>query len=49
MPTIDFHTYNEDTIKNFRPVLAKDIVPDWWKTVKVAEIVKGQTQQTIRA
>ena len=49
MPTIDFHTYDADTVKNFKPVLAKNIVPEWWKDIKVAELNKGQVQQTIRA
>ena len=49
MPTIDFHTYDADTVKNFKPVLAKNIVPEWWKSIKVAELNKGQVQQTIRA
>jgi len=49
MPTIDFHTYNPTTIKDFKPILAKDLVPDWWKKSKVAEVVNGVKQQTIRA
>lgn len=49
MPTIDFHTYNTETLKNFKPVLAKDVIPDWWKKQKVGELVNGTLQQTIRA
>jgi len=49
MPTIDFHTYNPITIQDFKPVLAKDLVPEWWKKSKVAETVNGTSQQTIRA
>ena len=41
MPTIDFQTYSEDTVKNFKPVLAKSVQPDWWKKAKVAEVVNG--------
>ena len=30
---IEFHSYDSETVKNFRPVLAKSIqsIPDWWK------------------
>ena len=49
MPTIDFHTYNPQTIKNFKPILAKDLIPDWWKKSKVGEYINGHKQQTIRA
>lgn len=49
MPTIDFHTYSEDTIKNFKPVLAKSVQPDWWKKAKVAEVVNGTICKTIRS
>ena len=49
MPTIDFQTYSEDTIKNFKPVLAKSIQPDWWKKAKVAEVVNGTINKTIRS
>ena len=49
MPTIDFHTYDKDTLRNFKPVLAKSISADWWKKAKVAEVVNGQVNKTIRA
>lgn len=49
MPTIDFQTYSEDTIKNFKPVLAKSVQPDWWKKAKVAEVVNGTICKTIRS
>lgn len=49
MPTIDFHTYDKETLKNFKPVLAKSIQPDWWKKAKVAEVVNGTINKTIRS
>ena len=49
MPTIDFTSYNENTIKNFKPVLASEVQPDWWKKSKVQEIVRGRVRHTIRA
>lgn len=49
MPTIDFVSYNEDTIKNFKPVLASEVQPDWWKKSKVQEIVRGRIRHTIRS
>jgi hypothetical protein len=49
MPTIDFHTYDSDTLKNFKPVLARSIQPDWWKKGKVAEVVNGTINKTIRS
>ena len=49
MPTIEFHTYNEETLKDFKPVLASSISPDWWKKAKAGELVNGTVQQTIRA
>jgi len=49
MPTIDFHTYDKETLKNFKPILAKSIQPDWWKKGKVAEVVNGTVNKTIRA
>ena len=49
MPTIDFQTYSEDTVKNFKPVLAKSVQPDWWKKAKVAEVVNGTICKTIRS
>ena len=49
MPTIDFTTFNEDTLRNFKPVMAKKIQPDWWKKMKVFQAVRGRRTQTIRA
>ena len=49
MPTIDFQTYNPTTLQNFKPVLAKNVVPDWWKKAKVGESINGTFQQTIRS
>jgi hypothetical protein len=49
MPTIDFHTYSKETVQNFRPVLAKSIQPEWWKKAKVAEVVNGIINKTIRS
>ena len=49
MPTIEFHTYNKETLRDFKPVLASSISPDWWKKAKVGEIVRGVVQQTIRS
>lgn len=49
MPTIEFTAYSEDTVKNFKPVLASAVKPDWWKRMRVQELVQGTTVQTIRA
>ena len=49
MPMIDFHTYDKETLRNFKPVLAKTVSPDWWKKGKVAEVVNGQVNKTIRS
>lgn len=49
MPTIDFTTFNEDSLRDFKPVLAKSYVPDWWKSSKVWNTVRGRHIQTIRA
>lgn len=46
---IEFHSYNSNTLADFKPVLAKSILPDWWKKTKIAEMTAGKTQQTIRA
>lgn len=49
MPTIEFTCYDKQTTENWRPVLAKKVVPDWWKTMKVQENVRGHKTQTIRS
>jgi len=49
MPTIDFITHNENTLRDFKPVLAKKWHPDWWKRIKVNAVVRGVNTQTIRA
>jgi len=49
MPTIEFTTYDKETVENWRPVLAKSIQPDWWKTMKVQQNIRGQKAQTLRS
>lgn len=49
MPTIEFTSYNENTLKDSRPILASKVQPEWWKKMKINEIVRGDKQQTIRA
>ena len=49
MPTIDFITFNEESLVNFKPVLAKNLLPDWWKKMKVNQSIRGKFTQTIRA
>ena len=49
MPTIDFITFNEDSLRDFKPVLAKSLLPDWWKKMKVNQSIRGKFTQTIRA
>jgi len=49
MPTIDFTTFNEESLRNFKPVLAKTVSPDWWKKMKIFQAVRGRRAQTIRA
>ena len=49
MPTIDFTTFNEETLRDFKPVLAKTVLPGWWKKMKVFQAIRGQRTQTIRA
>ena len=49
MPTIDFTTFNDNTIRDFNPILAKSIMPDWWKKMKLFQAVRGKRTQTIRA
>ena len=49
MPTIDFIAHNEETIRTFKPVLAKKAQPEWWKKTKVFADVQGAKSQTIRA
>jgi hypothetical protein len=49
MPTIDFIAHNEKTIRDFKPVLAKSVSPEWWKKAKVGMHVKGDFVQTIRS
>lgn len=49
MPTIEFHTYNKETLRDFKPVLASSIQPDWWKRAKAGELTRGMVQQTIRS
>ena len=49
MPTIDFTTFNEETLRDFKPVLAKTVLPGWCKKMKVFQAIRGQRTQTIRA
>lgn len=49
MPTIDFIAHNEETIRTFKPVLAKEMQPDWWKKMKVFMDHQGAVTQSIRA
>ena len=49
MPTIDFTTFNEECLRDWKPVLAKSLSPDWWKKMKVFQHDRGQRIQTIRA
>ena len=49
MPTIEFTTYNTETVRDSRPVLAKKVTPEWWKQVKVNMDVHGNKVQTIRS
>ena len=49
MPTIEFSTFSNSTIRDFKPVLAKSITPEWWKKTKVHVDVYGSKVQTIRS
>jgi hypothetical protein len=49
MPTINFVTNNADTLKYFKPVLARSVMPEWWKTAKVEMGIASDFVQTIRA
>ena len=49
MPTIEFTTYDTETVKNFKPVLAKNYQPHWWKRAKVGMDIRNKKTTTIRA
>ena len=49
MPTIEFNTFNEQTLKDTKPILAKSVTPDWWKNMKFQEYNRGISASTIRA
>ena len=49
MPTIEFTSYNPNTLKYSKPILASKVQPEWWKKMRINEIVRGDKQQTIRA
>jgi hypothetical protein len=49
MPTIEFTTFNEQTLRDTKPVLAKSVTPDWWKNMKFNEYTRGIMGTTIRA
>lgn len=49
MPTITFNTFDENAFKDFKPVLAKTVLPEWWKNTKVYQINgAGAGTQTLR-
>ena len=49
MPTIDFITYDEECLRDFKPVLAKEYLPEWWKNQKIHETNLGISGHTIQA
>ena len=49
MPTINFVTNNADTLKYFKPVLAKSVMPEWWKNAKIEMAVNTEFVQTGKA
>lgn len=52
MPTISFNTFSNDSFKHFKPVLAKSVLPEWWKKLKVWELAPtgtGYKSQSLRA
>ncbi len=49
MPTIEFTTYSERTLRDFKPVLAKTYQPDWWRNMKVFHAHHGYKVQSIRS
>tara|TARA_B100001939_G_scaffold90570_2_gene77599 strand:+ start:3050 stop:3889 length:840 start_codon:yes stop_codon:yes gene_type:complete len=49
MPTIDFISFTEETVRLVKPVLAKKAQPEWWKKSKIADITHGEIARTIRA
>ena len=48
MPTIDFITYDEECLRDFKPVLAKEYLPEWWKNQKIHETNLGISGHTIQ-
>jgi len=49
MPTIEFTAYSEETVRDFKPVLAKNIIPDWWKRMRIMDFANGNTNHSIRS
>mgnify|MGYP001204628187 CR=1 FL=1 len=49
MPTIEFRTYHEKSYQLFRPVAAKEFMPEWWKKMKIRVDHRGRLTQTIRS
>lgn len=49
MPTIEFTAYSEDTVRNFKPVLAKNCIPEWWKRMRIMDYANGSTNHSIRS
>jgi len=49
MPYIDFISNSENTVRDFKPVLAKSVMPEWWKKGKIDQYIRGEFVQTIRA
>jgi hypothetical protein len=49
MPTIEFTAYNEETVRNFKPVLAKNCIPEWWKRMRIMDYANGNTNHSIRS
>ena len=49
MPTIEFSTFNEETVRDFKPVLAKSVKPEWWNNMHFFEYNRGHMGTGIRS
>ncbi len=49
MPTIEFRTFDEKSFQLFRPVAAREYLPEWWKKSKIRVDHRGHHTQTIRS
>ena len=49
MPTIEFSTFKEDTVRDFKPVLAKSVKPEWWNNMQFFEYNRGHKGAGIRS